>query len=147
MSTETTKDPRFERYDRLDLVSLVTEMNDLRIQKESLEAEVKRINEVYDFLRITKIPTVMTDEGIDRISVKGVGRVSITADMHVSIKADKKEAFYTWLRDNGRTDLISETVNPSTLKASVKKMYKDGEIPPEDLLNISPFERASITKE
>jgi hypothetical protein len=123
------------------------EMDDVRKQKESLEETLKGVNETFDFLRITKIPTVMNDENIDRISVKGVGRVSITADMHVSIKADKKDDFYQWLRDNGRTDLISETVNASTLKASVKKMFKEGEIPPEDLLNISPFERASITKE
>jgi hypothetical protein len=131
----------------MDLVDLVMEMNDVRKQKESLEETLKEVNETFDFLRITKIPTVMNDENIDRISVKGVGRVSITADMHVSIKADKKDDFYQWLRDNGRTDLISETVNASTLKASVKKMFKEGEIPPEDLLNISPFERASITKE
>lgn len=147
MSNDAPQDNRFAKYDNMDLVSLVVEMNNLRLEKESMEEAAKKINEVYDFLRITKIPTVMNDEGIDRISVKGVGRVSITADMHVSIKADKKEAFYTWLRDNGRTDLISETVNPSTLKSSVKKMFQNGEIPPEELLNISPFERASITKE
>ena len=147
MSNDAPQDDRFAKYDNMDLVSLVVEMNNLRLEKESMEEAAKKINEVYDFLRITKIPTVINDEGIDRISVKGVGRVSITADMHVSIKADKKEAFYTWLRDNGRTDLISETVNPSTLKSSVKKMFQNGEIPPEELLNISPFERASITKE
>lgn len=147
MSSDTPRDERFAKYDNLDLVNLVIEMNNLRLEKESMEEAVKKINEVYDFLRITKIPTVMNDEGIDRISVKGVGRVSITADMHVSVKAEKKLDFYQWLRDNGRTDLISETVNPSTLKSSVKKMFQNGEIPPEDLLNISPFERASITKE
>ncbi len=140
-------DNKFAKYDGMDLVNLVMEMDDVRKQKESLEETLKGVNETFDFLRITKIPTVMNDENIDRISVKGVGRVSITADMHVSIKADKKDDFYQWLRDNGRTDLISETVNASTLKASVKKMFKEGEIPPEDLLNISPFERASITKE
>lgn len=140
-------DNKFAKYDGMDLVNLVMEMDDVRKQKESLEETLKGVNETFDFLRITKIPTVMNDENIDRISVKGVGRVSITADMHVSIKADKKDDFYQWLRDNGRTDLISETVNASTLKASIKKMFKEGEIPPEDLLNISPFERASITKE
>jgi hypothetical protein len=72
--------------------------------------------------------------------------VSLTADMHVSIKADQKGPFYEWLRDNGRTDLIQENVNPSTLKATVKTMFKNGEEVPEHLLNVSPFTRASITK-
>lgn len=137
---------KFVKFDDLSLIELVHEMANVRAKKDSLEATLKEVNEEFDFLRITKIPTVMNDEGVDRISVSGVGRVSITADLHVSIKADKKEAFYDWLRDNGRTDLISETVNASTLKATVKNMYKTGEVVPEELLNVSPFERASITK-
>ena len=43
-------------------------------------------------------------------------------------------------------DEVAETVNASTLKATVKNMYKTGEQVPEELLNVSPFERASITK-
>lgn len=138
---------QFKQYDDLKLVRLVEILGELQRAKEELEDRVKGYNAHIDFLRITKIPTVMEDEGIERISVAGVGRVSLTADMHVSIKADAKPAFYDWLRDNGRTDLISETVNPSTLKAAVKKMIRDGEETPHHLLNISPFVRASITKE
>ncbi len=146
MSSDTAINEKFAKYDSMPLVELVHEMSDIRKKKDSLEDALKEINEEFDFLRITKIPTVMRDDGVDRLSVSGVGRVSITADLHVSIKADQKEAFYEWLRDNGREDLISETVNPSTLKATVKKMFQSGEIVPEELLNVSPFERASITK-
>lgn len=147
MSNEQeSKSEKFAKYDDLPLVELVHEMANIRAKKDSLEAALKEMNEEFDFLRITKIPTVMNDEGVDRISVSGVGRVSLTADLHVSVKADRKEAFYEWLRDNGRADLIAETVNASTLKATVKNMYKTGEQVPEELLNVSPFERASITK-
>lgn len=146
MSNDTALNERLAKYDNLSLVELVHEMADVRAKKDSLEAALKEVNEEFDFLRITKIPTQMRDDGVDRIAVAGVGRVSITGDLHVSIKAEKKEAFYDWLRDNGREDLISETVNASTLKATVKKMFQSGEIVPEDLLNVSPFERASITK-
>lgn len=137
---------KFAHYDSMSLVELVHEMAGVRAKKDSLESALKEVNEEFDFLRITKIPTVMHDEGVDRIAVSGVGRVSITADLHVSIKADQKEAFYEWLRDHGRSDLISETVNASTLKATVKNMFKSGEVVPEELLNVNPFERASITK-
>ena len=146
MSSDTAINEKFAKYDQMSLVELVHEMSDIRKKKDSLEDALKEINEEFDFLRITKIPTVMRDDGVDRLSVSGVGRVSITADLHVSIKADQKEAFYDWLRDNGRGDLISETVNASTLKAAVKRMFQSGEIVPEELLNVSPFERASITK-
>jgi hypothetical protein len=144
VSTELQNE--FSQYDGLSVVDLVTSMAALARNKEELEDSLKAINKEFDFLRITKIPGQMEDEGIDRITVNGVGRVSLTADMHVSVKAEKKAEFFDWLRDNGRADLISETVNASTLKAAVKGMYKAGEEIPEDLLNVSPFTRASITK-
>jgi len=136
----------FTHYDQMTLNQLINAMATLQKAKEDAEDVLKRINAEFDFLRITKVPTKMEDDGVDKITISGVGRVSLTADMHVSIKADMKEKFYEWLRDNGRTDLISETVNASTLKAAVKGMYKAGEEVPEDLLNVSPFTRASITK-
>jgi len=136
----------YTQYDEMPLNDLIVAMHAIQKQKEAIEAQLKVINAEFDFLRITKIPTKMEDEGVDRISITGVGRVSLTADMHVSIKSEQKEAFYDWLRDNGRADLISETVNASTLKAAVKGMYKAGEEIPEDLLNVSPYTRASITK-
>ena len=136
----------YTHYDAMALKDLIVSMHAIQLQKETIEGQLKNINAEFDFLRITKIPTQMEDEGVDRITITGVGRVSLTADMHVSVKTDMKAKFYDWLRDNGRSDLISETVNASTLKAAVKGMYKAGEEIPEDLLNVSPFTRASITK-
>lgn len=142
MSTEV----EFSKYDTLNLVQLIEAMSTLQNRKEAVEEQLKLINKEFDFLRITKIPAKMEEEGVDRITATGIGRVSLTADMHVSIKADQKERFFEWLGDNGRGDLITANVNPSTLKAAVKKMFRDGEQVPEDMLNVSPFTRASITR-
>ena len=144
MSTEQTNE--FQQYDNLSLVDLVHAMSTLQNRKEAAEEQLKLINKEYDFLRITKVPTTMEDDGVDRINVTGVGRVSLTADMHVSLKADKKQDFFVWLRDNGRGDLLQENINPSTLKAAVKGMVRNGEDMPVDMLNVSPFTRASITR-
>lgn len=146
MSSEDALNAEFRIYDGLKLTELIVRMHEIQGKKDRLEAQVKDLNKHFDFLRITKIPAQMEEDGIDRINVTGVGRVSLTADMHVSIKAEKKSDFYQWLRDNGRSDLIAETVNPSTLKATVKNMVKTGEAYPDELLNVSPFTRASITK-
>jgi hypothetical protein len=143
MSFETNE---FAQYDGMSLMELIREMRRVQLAKDDTEAELKRHNKVFDFLRITKVPQMMEDEGIRNLNVEGVGRVSLTADMHVSIKDGLKESFYEWLRDNGRSDLIQPNVNPSTLKATVKNMVKEGEVVPEELLNVSPFTRASITK-
>lgn len=144
MSTEATNE--YSQYDSVSLVDLVHAMSTIQNRKEALEDQLKIINKEYDFLRITKIPAKMEEDGVDRINVTGIGRVSLTADMHVSVKADQKSEFFTWLRDNGRGDLLQENINPSTLKAAVKKMFRDGEDVPDTLLNVSPFTRASITR-
>jgi hypothetical protein len=136
----------FKKYDPMSLVDLVHAMSTMQNRKEALEDQLKLINREFDFLRITKIPSKMEEDGVDRINVTGIGRVSLTADMHVSVKADLKSEFFTWLRDNGRGDLLQENINPSTLKAAVKKMFREGEEVPDTLLNVSPFTRASITR-
>lgn len=143
MSTEPNE---FTKYDSFTLVQLIEAMSTLQNRKEAAEEQLKIINKEFDFLRITKIPAKMEEEGIDRIAVSGIGRVSLTADLHVSVKADQKEQFFDWLRDNGRGDLLQENINPSTLKATVKNMFRSGEEVPESLLNVSPFTRASITR-
>jgi hypothetical protein len=144
MSTEI--DNEYSKYDSVPLVELVHAMSTMQNRKEALEDQLKLINKEFDFLRITKIPAKMEEDGVDRINVTGIGRVSLTADMHVSVKADQKSEFFTWLRDNGRGDLLQENINPSTLKAAVKKMFREGEEVPDTLLNVSPFTRASITR-
>lgn len=144
MSTEQQNE--YAHYDNQSLVDLVHAMSTLQNRKEAAEEQLKIINKELDFLRIVKIPSKMEDDGVDRINVTGVGRVSLTADMHVSIKAEMKERFHEWLRDNGRGDLLQENINPSTLKATIKGMFKKGEEVPDDLLNVSPFTRASITR-
>jgi hypothetical protein len=136
----------YSKYDDVTLVGLVTAMSSVQSIKEGLEEQLKVANKEFDFLRITKIPSKMEEDGVDRINVTGIGRVSLTADMHVSVKAEQKSAFFVWLKDNGRGDLLQENINPSTLKAAVKKMFRDGEEVPDQLLNVSPFTRASITR-
>ncbi len=143
MSFDTNE---FARYDSMSLMELIREMRRVQTEKDDTEAVLKGLNKHFDFLRITKIPQEMEDQGIRNLNVEGVGRVSLTADMHVSIKEGSKESFYEWLRDNGRGDLIQPNINPSTLKATVKNMVREGEELPEELLNVSPFTRASITK-
>lgn len=135
----------FRQFDGLSPVDLVRVMEQWQQRKECADAIAKQIGRVFDFLRLTKIPTVFDEEGISLLKVEGIGRCSLTADMHVSIAAARKDDAYAWLRDTGRESLISETVNASTLKAVVKKAIVDGEKLPEGVFNAAAFTRASIT--
>jgi hypothetical protein len=57
-----------------------------------------------------------------------------------------KEAAFEWLRENGLGELITETVNASTLSAQARKMLEDGTELDADIFNVSVFPTTSITK-
>jgi isocitrate lyase len=145
---EMAQDNEFKTdiYDKMTLNQLVETMAHLEAQKDSLAATVKDVNLRLDFLRLGKIPEKMDEEGVTGLTLEGIGRVSLTADAYVSIKAGQKEAAWEWLRDTGHGDLITETINASTLKAAIKEMVKKGEEIPNEMINFSPFTRASITR-
>jgi hypothetical protein len=134
------------KYSDLAVLDVIREMDKIREIREQYEEKLGEINKEYDFLRLNLVPRMMDDQGIDNIRVDGVGRISLTGDMYVSIKAENRQAAYQYFIDIGKSSLIQETINPSTLKAAVKAMIKAGEEVPEDLIKVTPFTRASITK-
>ena len=148
MSTEELNPiAEFEaKYKPMVTLEVVRSMDELRKHKEDLEEALKEVNKEYDFLRLNMIPARFEEEGIEGLKVEGVGRVSLTGDMYVSILSDKKDEAYEYFRDIGKGSLITETINSSTLKATVKAMIKAGEEVPEELIKVTPFTRASITK-
>ena len=143
---EAHKNECREKYKRMSVIDMAKAMQKLERVIADREEEQKKRNIEYDILRLECIPTKMEDEGIDKITIAGVGRVSITGDLYVHVAADLRESFYTWLRDHGHGDLIKPAVNPSTLKAFAKDSIKKGTELPGDLIKVTPFSRASITK-
>jgi hypothetical protein len=141
------RDPQyaFEQFDELDPVALVRALDAWQQRKVALEDELKQVNKVFDFLRIVRIPAAFEEAGVELLKVDGVGRCSLTADMWVSITAGHKDEAYDWLRDTGRGSLITETVNSSTLKASIRKALLAAEPLPDGVFSVSPYTRASIT--
>lgn len=57
-----------------------------------------------------------------------------------------KEAGYWWLRCNDLGDIITETVNASTLSAVARKRLDDGFDMPEEHFNVAILPSTSITK-
>ena len=126
-------------------VELAHAMKTAELLKEWMEGIEKCLNAELDTLRLALIPLAMEREGLESpLNVSGVGRVSLTGDVYATIT--DKENFYEWLHDNKSGDLITESVNASTLKAWVKDKIKQGLPYPTEFLNVTPYTRASITK-
>ena len=82
--------------------------------------------------------------GTSSMKVDGYGRLGLTDDLRV--KMLDKEQVYEWLEENDMGDMITETVNASTLKASLRKRLQKGEEVPDNLFELTPFTRANLTK-
>lgn len=127
--------------------NLILEFKAAKDFKEAAEAIEKEANRVYDYMRLAAIPTRFEEDGISNIKVDGVGRVQLAGDLYAGIAPGQQERAFEWLRDNGRGDLVKETVNAGSLKAVIKSiMVKGEEELPEGMFKAEPFTRASIVK-
>lgn len=73
-------------------------------------------------------------------------RVTVQVALRASIRKDHRDAAYDWLRSNGLGDLITSTVNASTLSAAGRKMVEEGREFPEDHFNSFYQNTTSVTK-
>jgi hypothetical protein len=130
------------------LKDLVLAMQKAQFRKVAIEADLKNANAEFDVLRFELVPEKMDEDGVERVSYDGVGRVSLTPDLRVNTPAGAKPNLFAWFKSKKLGDLIVPSVNASTLKAWVKQRIKEGkELPPSEMLNVTPITRASITKE
>ena len=135
------------KYSKLDLVQLAIQMGAVQVEKEKADDLSKAVGREFDWLRLNAIPAKMDEEGVANIKVTGLGQVKLTGDMYVSVLAENRPAVYEFFRDHNRGNIITESINASTLKATVKDMFKKGEEIPEYIIKVTPFTRASITRE
>lgn len=134
-----------DRWEKLPAEDLVRELARVRHEKDDLEKLLADVEWQHEYLRLVAIVKSFENRGINTLTVNGVGRVTLQGDVYARIPASSRAAAFEWLRDHGHGDLITETVNASTLKAAAKKMLKQGEPLPENLFAITPYSRAQLT--
>lgn len=131
--------------DQFTLPELIKAQAQTRAIYENYKSVASYWAKIYDFLSIQLVPRTMEDMEISNIRLDGVGRVNVRDDMWT--KTENPDALMEWLRERGLEDLITEGVNGSTLKALIKERIKKAEdIPEEDVVKITPYQRAVITK-
>lgn len=86
-------------------------------------------------------PDRMEEADMTSAKVEGVGTVSLRDEM--SVKQLDKAKVAEWLTDIGRDDIISESINASSLKSVVKKRIEAGEEIP-DCIEVNPYQNAVI---
>jgi hypothetical protein len=120
-------------------------LRELKDLKESQEDGLKDTNRVIEVITKNVLPEKMDEQGIQNVKIDGVGRVSLRGEVYASILAENRDRAYAWLRETGRASLITNTVNPSTLKAAAREWLKNGEEIPE-FIKITPVTVATLTR-
>lgn len=128
-------------------------LNDLIRAQAYVRAEYEKYKEIaakwqklYDYLSIRVVPARMEEEGEEAKRLTGIGRVELRSDMWT--KTVDPEGLKEWLEENGMGDIVVPSVNGGTLKALIKEqmMKRDGVVPDESLVTVTPYTRAVIVK-
>lgn len=142
-----TREDAVQQYEGLNYKQLAAHYRELEALKKDLKAQQAELTARWDALTIDVLPDKLAEDGFKNVNIDGVGRIQTSTQAYCSTKAGMAEALREWMVEHGFGELISEMINPSTLKSFIKEqMEHDGEVPPDDLVNYQPYSRASIVK-
>lgn len=106
----------------------------------------KAFGPIINELKQVSVPAAFEQEGVPHVSLDEGYRVGVSMVFRASIVGDKKQEAYNWLRIHNLSDLISSTVNASTLSAAAKKEIEERNVEfPDELFKIATVPTVSVT--
>lgn len=118
----------------------------LKNHAKALSDAVKALNSQVERFNKGLVPEAIEESGMDLVRVPHVARSFYPLVKTSASMVDKAKVF-EWLRERGAEDLITETVNSSTLAAYCKSLLEDEGIePPEDLIRVSTYRITGMSK-
>jgi hypothetical protein len=133
-----------------DYDQLVAMMLELQSQHSQAKEQSSRAWDAVCMLARGIIPDRMEADNVANITVilpDGERKQLLLLDK-VSVKTppENKVALWEWLREHDAAELISETVNSSSLAGYVTEQMRQGEDYPRDICEISTYTTASLRK-
>lgn len=165
METDMSDQPRFETVlpqlaalaatvtkavndteDNPDLVAVLKVYHALDTHYKALDAIRKDIYKALDKMDKFILPTKFEANGTDLVRIPELAR-SFYPTTKYSAKVVDKEKLYAWLREVGQSDVITETVNASTLAGLLKDMtLNQGIDAPEDVALLTTYQSIGSSK-
>lgn len=118
----------------------------VKTYKDQLDEISKALSIERDRLAYELIPRAFSDEGTTTLTLKEGYRVTLVPFVRASIKEGQREEAYGWLRQMGHAELITNTINSSTLSAFVKNLLSENQDVPEGVFNVNVGQNTSVTK-
>jgi hypothetical protein len=115
----------------MTLTELAQRFRELKDRKDSLNAELKELQEELSRLETELLPQKMEENEIEKFTTDGVGTIFTQVKVYASVVKADETSLHNWLRDQGHGALIKETVAPGTLNSFVKEQLEQGTDLPE----------------
>lgn len=101
-------------------------LRELTDRKETLEGELKEVEQELKLLKTDVLPRVMDENEIEKFTVEGVGTIFTQIKVYAYVKKEDEATFHAWLREQGHGDIIREYVFPATLSSFAKEQLEAG---------------------
>ena len=127
------------------LFELADKLKALKDEKKQKEIELKNISDLL-FETETKLSELMILSETQNFTHSGT-TFSLKTSLKASTVSGKKEELYTLLKNSGYGDLITETINPSSLSAIIKEQMSENEDKLPSFLSglINVFEKNTVS--
>lgn len=113
---------------------------------DKLDAVGKAFEATFAQLKGEIVPAAFEAEGLPNVPLSEGFRVGIAHNFRASIREGMRDQAFHWLRANGLGDLITTTVNASTLSAAAKhRVEVDNKDMPDELFNTAIMLNTSVT--
>jgi len=110
-----------------------------------LEEANKPLGAVLGELKNIKVPEAFERDDIKTLTMADGARITISNVVRASVIGGKKDEAFAWLRSTDQADLITETLNASTLTAFARSLMEQNKSLPEELFNVVVMPTVSLT--
>jgi hypothetical protein len=115
----------------MTLTELAQRFRELKDRKDSLNAELKELQEELTILETQLLPQKMEENEIEKFTTDGVGTIFTQIKVYASVVKAEESRFHDWLREQGHGAMIKPTVAPGTLSSFAKEQLEAGVELPE----------------
>ena len=128
----------------MDLFIVADDLVRYRNQKKEIEEALKEINELIAQTE-EQLVAAMVAEEMQNFTRNG-RQFILTNRTYANAKAGMMPEICSWMKQNGLTDMVKESVRPQTLQAWVKGQIEEAGALPEDLEPlVNVYEKSGIS--
>lgn len=99
---------------------------ELKRERDKAKAMEAKINAEIERISTGPLIELMADADVEKFTIKGFGVIYTHDEFYCTVKKAYRQELHEWLRATGNEELITDYVQPSTLKAFIKDRMARG---------------------